>query len=162
MTQPIDAYDVTTTPKKRRPWLLPLVVGVIALLVGIGIGGSGSSAAPEAAKPAPAPTVTVTAKPEVKTETVNKEVEVAKTPQACLDALGDAESLALVASDMSQSVGRHMASDGKLFNQFADGDMLNVEWYLTDQTTFQNEINDLTTRVQGNNFTTNAAACRAA
>lgn len=56
-----------TPPKNRRPWVVPVVVGAVALFLGVGIGSSGSegsTATSADGKAAPRPTVTVTEKAE--------------------------------------------------------------------------------------------------
>lgn len=45
------AQQLSPTAKKSRPWLIPTIVGVIALLIGIGIGAAGGSA--DESKPKP-------------------------------------------------------------------------------------------------------------
>lgn len=155
----------TTTPKTpitKRRWFIPTLVGVIALFIGVGIGNGGDAEA--ATKATPTPTVTVTSEPEIKEVEVEKVVTetVAEVPQACLDALSDAEALQAISGEMANDVAGHMASDGQLFEQFSTFDFENVDWYLADQTEFQGNIEALTGRVNANTFTTNAAACRAA
>lgn len=41
---PSTPRTMTTGEKKKRPWLIPTIVGVVALFIGVGIGSSGSTA----------------------------------------------------------------------------------------------------------------------
>jgi len=146
-----------TTPR----WVIPTAIGVVSLFIGVLIGASGSSAdASGVATPAPA--VTVTSKPVETVKEVTKEVEVAKVPQACLDALNDADALQQISGEMANEVATHLQADGRLFNQFAEFDFENTQWYLDGQNAFNASIGSLTDRVTSNTYGTNAAACRAA
>lgn len=55
--QLLPATVATTPAKKRRPWLVPTIAGVLGLLFGVGIGGAGKSTATTSTA---SPTVTVT------------------------------------------------------------------------------------------------------
>lgn len=96
-----------TTTKPRRLGKIALIAAAPVALIagcvgGVGIGGSTDAAPTETVTETPEPvTETVTPEPEVVTE----EVEVETVPQACLDALTDAETVNSYNSDALSMAG---------------------------------------------------------
>lgn len=133
-----------------------IIIPVVALLVGIGIGASGGKSAPAAA-PASAPTVTMSVPAPTVTVTATKE----KVPQVCLDALNDSDGLVAISGEMATTVVGHLDNDSRLFTQFSKGDLLNVQWYLDEQKTFNTKVGSLTDRAKASTYATNRDACRA-
>lgn len=146
----------TTLPR----FVLPTVIGVVAFVIGIAAGAGNAGAAPEAT-PAPTVTVTATSEPVETVKEVTKEVEVTVVPQACKDALTDADALQQISGEMANEVAGHLGDDARLFEQFSTFDFENVDWYMDGQDSFNASIEDLTTRVTVNTYVTNRDACLA-
>lgn len=75
----LSGNDAPKRPRKKR-WILPVSVGVAGLLIGSAMGASNRPKPVEVVKEVPGPERVVT-------QTVEKKVDVPKTPAACLTAL---------------------------------------------------------------------------
>lgn len=174
------SYQPPAVKQKRKWWKHPVLWTIVALLVGIGIGGAGGSTATKEvssqAKSEPAATVTVTAAakgakvaptvtvtetaPAVRiTETVT---ETAKTPQACLDAIDEAEDLAKIMVDFTQlmSAWPEIALAAAQAGIAQDADALNAVTKRMEKSNTQ--LTGLTSRVSatGDAFNTAKGTCR--
>ena len=148
------SYDTTTPAAKSRPrWLKPVLYTLAGLLIfSLGTAAGGNEAT---AKPAPA--VTITAEPEVKEVTK----EVVTVPQACLDALDDAQDFIGVATDFTLLMSDHMQDDVTIFNALAAGDYTMGGIDPTDYD-ISGDVQALTAKVTGNDFDKHSTACKEA
>ena len=140
----------TTPPKRNRPWLLPVIVGASALLIGgifgIGIGAAAGVAAGGVtvqAEPTPQPTVTVT-------EEVVKEVEVEVPGEPIQDGCRDvAIELWSMLETMNNDVVIPLANGGSEgISAILAGDDIAFEQALNSINGANSTIEQLTVRIE--------------
>ena len=137
-----------------KQYLIPAVT----LVVGLAIGAAGTAGAPESE---PAPTVTMTASPEpAPTVTVTAEPEVIEQlPQACIDALGAADSLLSVNAELAFLVADHFGEEREAWNQVAAGNWDYLPTYTDQMQDFNSESSDLFAQVEASDYAALKAAC---
>ena len=138
-----------------KQYLIPAVTLVIGLVIGT---AAGTAEAPE---PEPAPTVTMTASPEpAPTVTVTAEPEVIEQlPQACIDALGAADSLMGINAELAFLVARHMGEEGEAWTQVGAGNWGYLSTYTDQMEDFNSEVEGLFAQVEASDYGALKAAC---
>lgn len=133
-----------------------IIATVAAATGGILIGALGASAP---ADPAPAVTVTATPAP-APTVTVTAEAAPA-APQACLDAILDAENIMNLSADLMDIWREHMGNDEELLTAL----MMTSDWdavdaYTTSLEVHAADIKDISSKVTTSSFNENKQKCR--
>ncbi len=132
------------------------VTAIVAATIGIGIGSAGSASSDTVAEPK---VKTVT-----QTETVTKEVEVEVVPQACLDALNDAEAVADSVADFGKVSVKWPGLVLRAAKAGMNMDVSAVNGITADMESMTSDYHDITAEMtpQVRSFNTNKATCRSA
>lgn len=154
-------YSIPAPPKRRRRWPVH-VAWAVGVLMALGVGAATASGGE--------------AEPEIVVQTVTPEqVEVATVPDACVDALADADQFAQLSADFAGVVSEQTGIYAEVMYLSADAIQAAAAWdYATlDSLTAQvndyavrlNDLNlqidEITSQVQTSSYTANRDACLA-